>query len=160
MLLVSATIAFSGFGQSFWQGQYPLIVANKDEQVPLPLTFSPRSISYLMMTVCGGEVVGCLALGKLSDYTLRTGRGRRPVILVAAAVQALAYLLIYLTMMRQVIAPVPALAFSYGFLLGFADSAFNHQVSKGPEAVSFGLVPSHAQTHNRTRIRANFHTPI
>lgn len=123
MLLVSVLILYSGFGQSFWQGQYPLIVGNKDQLVPLPETFGPQSISYLMIAVCAGEVIGCILLGKLSDYTLRRGHGRRPIILLASVLQAAACVLIYINMIRQLFTPVPGLAFFYGFLLGFADSA-------------------------------------
>lgn len=48
----------SGLYMSFWQGQFPLIVGNKDDRIPLPSSFKPSGIGYLMIVVGSGEVLG------------------------------------------------------------------------------------------------------
>eukprot|EP00049_Salpingoeca_infusionum_P027995 m.35528 g.35528 ORF g.35528 m.35528 type:complete len:506 (+) comp9900_c0_seq1:50-1567(+) len=120
--LVCILIFFTGLHISFWQGQYPLILSGKEPRVVLPDAFKAHTVAYLMMCICGAEVLGSLIFGKLSDRV-----GRWPVVLIGGLLATTAYLLIYLNIIRQLWIPTPTLAYIYGVILGLADSVYNTQ---------------------------------
>eukprot|EP01147_Barroeca_monosierra_P006936 gene6936-9567_t len=122
MLLLLPSIFFSGLLLSFWQAQYPNVIANKNKAVPLPKEFKPHEVAYLMLTICAAEVSGSVLFGRLSDRI-----GRWPILIAGATFACIAWLLIYLNMFKQIWTPTLGAGYAYGFLLGLADSIYNTQ---------------------------------
>ena len=133
MILLSTTIAYTGFELTFFSGIFGNAIGNIDKS---KLSDPKRQIGLIGMSIGVGEIVGGLLFGIFGKLTNKYGRD--PVVLIGFLVHMVTFYLIFLNVPND--APLNTTSgeswleynlyiyvFS-AFLLGFGDSSFNTQI--------------------------------
>jgi len=133
MMLLLATIAYTGFELTFFSGVYGNAIGNIDKS---HLDDPKRQIGLIGMFIGLGEITGGLLFGIFGKLTVK--HGRDPVVLIGFVIHMITYYLIFLNVPDD--APLNQtdgeswLGYNLyvyilsAFLLGFGDSSFNTQI--------------------------------
>lgn len=133
MILLIATIAYTGFELTFFSGVYGNAIGNIDKA---HLADPKRQIGLIGMFIGLGEITGGLLFGIFGKLTVK--HGRDPVVLIGFVIHVITYYLIFLNLPDD--APLNQTSgeswlgynlYVYvlsAFLLGFGDSSFNTQI--------------------------------
>ena len=138
MLLLLPVFFFSGGELAFWTGEFPLLLSDSSmANIGLVLTFAGV-----------GEVLGGVAMGKLSDAA-----GRSSSLLLSIALYGLAlFLTCQLKLATALAAPLlwgsPVIAFVAAFLYGLADSGFNTNACVSRDLTPFSTPLCTVVLHN------------
>jgi len=131
MLLLSVTIAYTGFELTFFSGVYGTSIGNI-----IPIVDRKRMIGLIGMLIGAGEITGGLLFGIFGHYTNKYGRD--PIVLVGFLIHMATFYLIFLNVPNE--APLNETSgdswlnynvYLYGFCaytLGFGDASFNTQL--------------------------------